>query len=364
MRICTSLIMAALIATPHAAHAQARADEDTLARVVPLPEVVVSTTRAGERTPVARSTLTRTEIRRVNWGQDTPMALATLPGAYAYSDAGNGIGYTYLSLRGFPQRRISVLINGVPLNDPESHEVYWIDHPDLLSSTNEAQVQRGVGAALYGAASVGGAVSLETPAFGEARAGHASLAYGDYRTRRAMIELDSGRLPGGWSYYGRYSRIDTDGYREQSWSRLWSYTFAARKIIGDHALRLNLFGGPEETHLAYKGAPRAVLDGGLTGNVDRDRRFNPLTYPYENDHFFEPHYELVHSWSPHTGLAFTQTLFWLDGRGYYDEERKAEPLSGYRLDTLYTTDGSRLPPNYYLQDGNGNPIVVGGAPRR
>ena len=363
MRICTSLIMAALIATPHAAHAQARTDEDTLARVVPLPEVVVSTTRAGERTPVARSTLTRIEIRRVNWGQDTPMALATLPGAYAYSDAGNGIGYTYLSLRGFPQRRISVLINGVPLNDPESHEVYWIDHPDLLSSTNEAQVQRGVGAALYGAASVGGAVSLETPAFGEARAGHASLAYGDYRTRRAMIELDSGRLPGGWSYYGRYSRIDTDGYREQSWSRLWSYTFAARKIIGDHALRLNLFGGPEETHLAYKGAPRAVLDGGLTGNVDQDRRFNPLTYPYENDHFFEPHYELVHSWSPRSGLAFTQTLFWFDGRGYYDEERKAEPLSGYRLDTLYTTDGSRLPPNYYLQDGNGNPIVVGGVYR-
>jgi len=361
--LVAALVRLAFAAPGAAAQAPAPAGGDTLSKVVPLPEVVVSTTRAGERTPVARSVLTRTEIQRVNWGQDTPMALATLPGAYAYSDAGNGIGYTYLSLRGFSQRRISVLVNGVPLNDPESHEVYWIDHPDLLSSADEVQVQRGVGAALYGAASVGGAVSLETPSFGERRSGRASLAYGDYRTRRAMIELDSGRLPGGWSYYGRYSRIETDGYREQSWSRLWSYSFAARKTVGDHSLRLNLFGGPEETHLAYKGAPRSVLDGGRTGNVEQDRRFNPLTYPYEADHFFEPHYEIVHSWSPHAGLALTQTLFWFDGRGYYDEERKGEPLSGYGLDTLYTTDGSLLPPGYYLQDGSGNPIVVGGVYR-
>src|SRR5206468_1901161 len=125
---------------------------DTLSRTVLLPEVVVSTARAGERTPIAKSVLGREEIRRLDWGQDTPMALATLPGAYAYSDAGNGIGYSYLSIRGFPQRRISVLIDGVPLNDPESHEVYWIDHPDLLASTAEVEVQRGVGSALYGAA--------------------------------------------------------------------------------------------------------------------------------------------------------------------------------------------------------------------
>jgi iron complex outermembrane receptor protein len=367
-RFHAAALAAALTAFPLAlgaagAAARAPAGGDTLATIVPLPEVVVSTSRVGERTPVARSVLTRAEIQRVNWGQDTPMALAALPGAYAYSDAGNGIGYTYLSLRGFSQRRISVLVNGVPLNDPESHEVYWIDHPDLLSSADEVQVQRGVGAALYGAASVGGAVSLETPSFGERRSGRASLAYGDYRTRRAMVELDSGRLPGGWNYYGRYSRIETDGYREQSWSRLWSYSFAARKIVGNHSLRVNLFGGPEETHLAYKGAPRSVLEGGRTGDAERDRRFNPLTYPYEADHFFEPHYEIVHSWSPRAGLALTQTLFWFDGRGYYDEERKGETLSGYRLDTLYTTDGSLLPPGYYLRDGNGNSIVVGGVYR-
>src|SRR5207244_13514452 len=130
------------------------------------------------------------EVQRVNWGQDPPMALATLPGAYAYSDAGNGIGYTYLSLRGFPQRRISVLINGVPLNDPESHEVYWIDHPDLLSSTSEAQVQRGVGAALYGAASLGGSVDLETAPFSETPATTASVSYGSFEPKPLMLELN------------------------------------------------------------------------------------------------------------------------------------------------------------------------------
>src|SRR5207247_7124889 len=131
---------------------------------------VVSTARASDRAPIARSVLGRAAIARLNWGQDTPMALTTLPGVYAYSDAGNGVGYSYLSIRGFPQRRISVLINGVPLNDPESHEVYWIDHPDLLASTSRAQVERGVGSALYGAASLGGTVALETAPFAPAPA--------------------------------------------------------------------------------------------------------------------------------------------------------------------------------------------------
>ncbi len=132
-------------ATPGAASPAAAAPLDTLPRVVPIPGVEVSTTRSGARAPAARAVVTRDELLRDNAGQDTPMLLAKLPGAYAYSDAGNGIGYSYLSIRGFPQRRISVLIDGVPLNDPQSHEVYWIDHPDLLASTREVELQRGVG---------------------------------------------------------------------------------------------------------------------------------------------------------------------------------------------------------------------------
>ena len=313
---------------------------DTLRRIVPIPGVEVSTTRLGEGAPQARAVLTRDELARQNVGLDTGMLLGTLPGAYSYSDAGNGIGYSYLSIRGFPQRRISVLVDGVPLNDPESNEVYWIDHPDLLASTSSAQLQRGVGSALYGGASVGGTVDLETAPLSDAPSARATVAYGSWATRRLMMEENSGRLAGGWSFYGRYSRIETQGYREQSWSRLWSYLFSARRALGDHVLRLTLFGGPEETHLAYRGASAEELA--------RDRRFNPLDYAGEQDHFFEPHYQLIHSWAPRSGLTFSQTLFWFDGQGYYDERRRAESLAAYRLQPWSTADES-LAPEYYLR---------------
>ena len=344
-----------LLALPVAAGAQQSppAAAETLSRVVPLPEVVVSTARADARTPVAASALGREELRRRNWGQDTPMALATLPGAYAYSDAGNGIGYSYLSVRGFPQRRISVLVNGVPLNDPESHEVYWIDHPDLLSSTSQVQLQRGIGSALYGAASVGGSVNLETSPFGESRRATAALAYGSFDTRRLMLEMDSGPLAGGWGLYGRYSRIQSDGYREQSWTRLWSYALSARKAAGAHAFRANLYGGPEETHLAYLGVPSNYLAGEVTGDPDRDRRYNPITFAGEADHFFEPHYELVHSWSPRPGLALTQTLFYFDGEGFYDERRVHHALADYRLPSWATDDSTLFGREYYRLDDAG-----------
>ena len=329
------------------------ATSDTLRRVVPLPELVVSTTRTAARAPFARSTLDRDALRTLNIGQDTPMALATLPGAYAYSDAGNGVGYSYLSLRGFPQRRISVLINGVPLNDPESHEVYWIDHPDLLASTSEVEVQRGVGSALYGAASLGGSVNLETAPMSEAPSASVLGALGSFDTRRLMFEMNSGRLSGGWNVYARYSRIETNGYREQSFSRLWSYAVSARRTFEHQSFRLNLYGGPEETHLAYLSVPSEYLDGLVTGDRDRDRRFNPLTYPGERDHFFEPHYELIHGWSPSRGVTFTQTLFYFDGRGFYDEQRFAQNLADYRLAPWKTTDSTLAPRSYYEQDGTG-----------
>ena len=344
---CALALIALTCAAPGAAAPARRAlpdsatTRDTLRRIVPIPGVEVNTTRLGENAPQARAVLTREELARQNVGLDTGMLLGTLPGAYSYSDAGNGIGYSYLSIRGFPQRRISVLVDGVPLNDPESNEVYWIAHPDLLASTSRAQLQRGVGSALYGGASVGGSVDLETAPLSDAPSARATVAYGSWATRRLMVEDDSGCLAGGWNFYGRYSRIETQGYREQSWSRLWSYLFAAQRALGDHLVRLTLFGGPEETHLAYRGASADELA--------RDRRFNPLDYAGEQDHFFEPHYELVHSWAPHDGLTFSQTLFWFDGKGYYDERRLADSLAAYRLQPWTTADESYAP-EYYLRE--------------
>ena len=327
---------------------------DTLHRVVPLSEVVVSTTRLDASSPYARSTMERAAIDRVNWGQDTPMALSTLPGAYAYSDAGNGIGYSYLFIRGFPQRRISVLIDGVPLNDPESHEVYWIDHPDLLASTSEAQVQRGVGSALYGAASVGGSVNLETMPVAAVPTFRATAAYGSFETKRLMIEGASGPLASGWNLYGRYSRIESDGYRDQSDTRLWSYALSVQhEITSNQWSRINFYGGPEETHLAYLGVPQSYLDGSITGDADRDRRFNPITYEGERDHFFEPHYELLHHWAIAPDVSLSQTFFYFNGEGFYDERRLGQSLSDYRLSPWTTSDSTLFPRDHYAQDSTG-----------
>ncbi len=341
-----------LLVAPDSA-ASVPAARDTFPRIVRLPEIVVSTARPGGNAPVARSVLTRAQLVDRNTGQDTPMLLGTLPGAYAYSDAGNGIGYSYLAIRGFPQRRISVLINGVPLNDPQEHEVYWIDHPDLLASSAAVEVQRGVGSALYGAASLGGSVNIDLPAFFETPQTNVDVAYGSYDTKRLMFETGSGALPGGWNLYGRYSRIETLGYRQQSWSKLWAYTFGARRVWGDQSLRIDLYGGPEETHLAYLSVAPEFLLGQVTGNVDRDRTFNPLTYPNERDHFFEPHYDVVHSWTPVTRVTLSQTLFWFDGKGYYDEQRGAQALADYRLQPWTTTDSTLVPRSYYQTDTTG-----------
>lgn len=350
---CLFPILVLLCLTAARSPAQTTAPRDTFPRVVHAPPVEVSTTRSHARAPVAASRLGRAAIEQLNHGQDTPMALAALPSTYAYSDAGNGIGYSYLSIRGFPQRRISVLVDGVPLNDPQSHEVYWIDHPDLLASGAEVQVIRGVGPALYGAAALGGTVTIETTPFTESSHASALVGGGSFGTRRLMLESGSGALRGGWNLYGRYSRIETDGYRDQSWSRLWSYALGAQRVWGSQAVRLQLKGGPEETHLAYLGVPAAYLEGRISGDAERDRRFNPISFEGEQDRFFEPHYTLTHSWGPSEAVTLSQTLFWFDGRGHYDEQRFGRALADYRLPSWTTADSTLLPRDYYAQDGTG-----------
>jgi iron complex outermembrane receptor protein len=332
------------------AHA-APAPSDTLSHIVTLAPVEVSTSRASDRSPVAHSTLERAAIRQADWGQDTPMLLARMPGAYAYSDAGNGIGYSYLSVRGFPQRRISVLVNGVPLNDPETHEVWWIDHPDLLSSTRQVQLQRGVGSALYGAAALGGSVDIETGPVSEDAHFRSEVSGGSYGTRRLLLEGESGVLPSGWSLYGRYARVQSDGYRQQSWSKLWSYALSAQHADAVQSWKLNLYGGPENTHLAYIGIPYENNGDRLVNLLGPGTRtYNPITYPGEQDHFFEPHYELLHDWTPRSGVTVSQTLFWFDGSGYYDEQRFGQDLSGYRIAPWATADTTAFDPSYYRRD--------------
>ncbi len=305
-------------------------------------EVTATRATAGE-TPVTLSNVTREEIDRGYWGQDVPVFLSQVPGFYAYNDNGNGIGYSYFTLRGFDMRRTAVELNGVPLNDAESHGVFFIDLADFLSTTGDIQVQRGVGTHLYGGAAIGGSVDLRTrrPLL-EQRLRITTLR-GSWDTTRINVEYDTGlSRDGRWAATFRWSRVDTDGYRDQSWVEMWNY-FGTVEHYGDRStLRLVLFGGPEETHLAYAGIPRASLDGEVTGDRRRDRRFNPLTYPEQIDHFFQPHEQLIHTWQISDDLVLRNTLFFFQGDGYFKQFKAHRWMPEYDLTPFTGPDGELI----------------------
>ena len=157
-------------------------------------EIIVSATRAVSGiTPVSFSNLTVKEIETRNTGQDVPMILASEPGVWAYSESGNGTGYSYASIRGFDQSRIAVLFDGVPMNDNESHQVYWVDHGDLLADAKDVQIQRGIGNSLYGSSAFGGSINVNTQIAVDQREIKASFGSGDWNTTKYQVRYRSGK---------------------------------------------------------------------------------------------------------------------------------------------------------------------------
>lgn len=291
-------------------------------------------------TPVTVSTVGRDEIDRRYWAQDLPIFLENTPGFYAYNDSGNGIGYSYFFLRGFDMRRTAVNLNGVPLNDAHSHGVFFIDLADFLATTEQVQVQRGVGTNLYGGSAIGGSVNVESRRPLNERRLHLAMLGGSYGTSRLTLEYDSGLVDDRWAATARYSRVQSDGYRDQSWAEMWSYYLSVIRYGERTSLRINLFGGPEETHLAYEGIPRSTLDGGLTGDERVDRRDNPLDYPNEIDSFFQPHYQLIHSWQVDPDLVWQNTLYVFEGDGYFQQFRRDRWMPEYGLEPIVLPGGS------------------------
>jgi iron complex outermembrane receptor protein len=309
-------------------------------------DVVVTATRAkaGE-TPAAFSNLPNEELDKRYWSQDMPVLLSALPNAYAYSDAGNGIGYSYLKIRGFDQKRIAVMLNGIPLNDAESHEVFWVDLPDLVASARDIQVQRGVGSSLYGASALGGSVNLVTGVSSYLPNISIESGMGSYDTRKFSVEGSSGLINDTYSFSGRYSRIETDGYRDKSWTKAYSYFMGLTRFDESMTWRFNTYGGPEESHLAYKGITNELLL--------RDRRYNELQFDGEIDHFSQPHYELFNDWEISNNSILSNTLYYFSGDGYYNQMRSARDVEEYfpGYFGFSVADSMLFPRDYYdLQD--------------
>lgn len=305
--------------------------------------IEVDALKGKERsTPVTFQDIKRSEIENKYWMQDLPMFLNGNTSINSYSESGASLGYSYMSLRGFDQKRISILINGIPQNDPEDHQVYWVDVSDITASAEEMQIQRGIGTALYGSSAIGGVINVRTLDYFKRKFLNFSGGYGNYNSKRFSAEYSSGLLNNGIALYAKIGKINTDGYRDLSWSDNWSYFISAGLITGKKSvIKMNFFGSPMKNHLAYTGVDKPYLEGEITGDKLTDRKYNYLTYPDETDNYFQPHYELVYNFQPGKNLLISNTFSYIRGDGYFN--------TSFPVFYGYDFDYFRLKP-FFVQD--------------
>jgi iron complex outermembrane receptor protein len=328
-------------------------------RLIATPPTTVTATRAREReTPVAFATIKRDDIEQRYVSQDLPVALSELPSSTHYSENGNGLGYTYLTIRGFDQRRLSVLINGIPQNDPEDHNVYWLDFPDFAANLEDIQVQRGAGSAFYGPPAIGGSVNIITRSLSPERQVAASLGGGSFATRRYAAIVNSGVFGGRYIFYARASKLESEGYRDRSWIDFWSYFFSLARDGKDSNLKLNVYGGPIKDGLAYTGLPKfAVKDkrlrrknfsywetSGDTLTVAVERR------PDEIENFNQPHVELFYDLRIGERLQISNAIFFIRGSGFFDYDGSWAPFSYFRLTRQFGFDVTDRPDTLFTDD--------------
>lgn len=277
-------------------------------------------------TPISFETISKSEISKNYIVQDIPNYLSQLPSTTFYSENGNGIGYNYLSIRGFDQRRISVSINGIPQNDPEDHNVYWLDFPDLLASTDLIQVQRGAGSGVVGYPAVGGSINIITSPFSEENKFILESAYGSFNTKKYSAAFSSGVIKNQYSIYAKLSHIHSSGYRNSSWSKFNSYHLSAVRYDENLTTQINIFGGIISDGLAYTGLPKFVIKN----KSERVKNFSyweadeqAYTFTVERrvdeiENFSQPHFELLNEYNISDKVKINSALFLVLGNGFFD----------------------------------------------
>ncbi|MCF7858517.1 MAG: TonB-dependent receptor [Candidatus Cloacimonetes bacterium] len=279
--------------------------------------VKVSVTKAKDReTPITFTNLDREMIRQENFGQEIPMLMEDVPGVFAYSDAGGLIGNAHFKIRGFDQKRIGVMINGIPLNDPEDHQVYFVNMPDFAESLSDIQFQRGVGSSLYGISTFGGSLNMQTISFTEQTGTELFSAVGSYNTYKAGLK--SSMRFGKYSTNFRFSKISSGGYRDNSASELWAvYTNLTR--LGDRSItKFNFYTGHELTHAAWEASAE--------GYLEENYQHNPYTYKNYVDDFSQPHFELHHSYYINDSSEISNSIFYIYGNGFYEQYKEDRNL--------------------------------------
>ena len=287
-------------------------------------------------TPITFSDIRYKDFNMRYFTEELPVILQMEPGINFYSDDGIGVGYSYISLRGFNQQRIAVLINGVPLNDAESNEVFWVDYADFLDNVERIQIHRGVSNALVGYGGIGGLINIVTKDYSEEPQWKTEGVFGSFGTLKYNVSYNSGMIANKFAFYSRFSRIKSNGYRNDSWSDIWSYFIGGTYYYNKGNITLNLYGGPENVHLAYNGITREYLEGDITGDIFNDRRFNPIDYKDAVDYFNQPHYELISNHLIDKNIGIKNTVSLYTGSGYYKQFKNNVHLYEYYLPDIIT----------------------------
>jgi iron complex outermembrane receptor protein len=312
-------------------------------------EVLVSATRAKENMPVAFVTIKKSEIQDKNMGQDIPYLLGLTPSFVTTSDAGTGVGYTNFRIRGTDMNRINVTVNGIPMNDAESHGTWWVDIPDLASSTDNIQVQRGVGTSTNGAAAFGATINLQTNTINKDAFAEYSTSGGSFGTMKNSVGVGTGLLKGKFTFDARLSKVSSNGFIDRASSDLKSFFVSGGYFTANTILKVNVFSGLEDTYQAWNGVPSVRLNNDMAGmqryadhylytqkQVDEminsnSRTYNLYTYKNEIDHYQQDHYQLLFSHQMNDIFSLNASLFYTAGNGYYEQFKENQKLADYLI---------------------------------
>lgn len=334
-----------------------------------LQPVEIKATRADDKAPFTKNNLSKKEIEKLNLGQDLPFILNQTPSVIVNSDAGNGVGYTGIRIRGSDATRINVTLNGIPYNDAESQGTYFVDLPDFTSSVNSIQVQRGVGTSSNGAAAFGATINLSTNETNTTPYAEINNTYGSFNTWKHTVKAGSGLIADHFTIDARLSKVSSDGYIDRASSSLKSFYLSGAYINKNTSVRVNVFSGNEKTYQAWNGIPEAKLRGNdsallahyynnlgpgylyvtpqdsLNLFTSNPRKYNYFTYANQTDNYQQNHYQLFINHDFNGKLAVNTAFFLTRGKGYYEEYKPQSLYSSYGLndvaigaDTIRSTD--------------------------
>ncbi len=337
--------------------------------------VEVKAVRASDKAPFTKTNLTKKEIEKMNLGQDLPFLLNQTPSVVVNSDAGNGVGYTGIRIRGTDATRINMTINGIPYNDAESQGLFFVDLPDFASSVNNVQIQRGVGTSSNGAGAFGATINFSTNEVITSPYAEINNSYGSFNTWKHTVKAGTGLISDHFTVDARISNIRSDGYVDRATSNLSSFYLSAVYLAVKTSIRFNILSGKEKTYQSWYGIPEAYLMSNRTFNsAGTERPGSP--YENETDNYRQDHYQLFINHELNNKITFNTAFFLTNGKGYYEQYKVLQNFSSYGLadylsgnDTLRKTDLIRqlwLDNNFFGQvlslqyKGSKNLLTVGG----